>query len=427
MMIRRFDHLIKDRNLRLIAGFLDQGIVSLGSITYLICAAQFLSSTELGKFAIGVATLALTLSVVRAMCGETLLARLEGDSCFEGQAVAMLGLVSILAVIAFVLCLGVTSLWRPASGVFVATAFAVPGILFQDAVRYLLIARRDPKALLASDSAFVLISSTAIVVSAHSWRSGEAVIAAWASVSFVLAVLLLMVYRWIPDVRSAFGWFRDVWQQSSAFAVESILGALVGYTTVVVIAAFSSHAEVAAFRATISVFGVTSVATNFLRSSVLRELAKRDLADGRQANLVQAKMACVLVAAVASAATVLYLMPMSLGQRLLGDTWSVVAGLLMAGAVNRLAASASVVPTVMLRVLGVSWQATKVRIVISIVGLGFGPVGAYLDGAQGALYFESFTYILLAVLLSSLVKETLRHNADLTIPTNEGSGGWLHA
>ena len=415
------------RKLRLIGGFVDQAIMSLGSITYLVCAAQFLSPAELGGFALGLATLALALSVVRAICGEALLVRVAETRDFEAQAGAMLGLVALLALLACCLCLVVALTWRSASAVFVATAFAVPGVLLQDAVRYLLIARRDARALIVSDLVWVGASSATILASASNWQSAGAVLAAWSCAMLTMSVGLLLTFRWSPEVRSALGWLRASRHQSAAFAVESIVGAVVGYATTVVIAATASEADVAAYRATVSVFGITSLAINFLKSSVLSELAHGGIADGKHAALVMRNMAIVLALAVGAATAMLRPMPEAAGQLLLGETWTLVSGLLVAGAVNRLAASASVVPAVMLRVLGVSWQAAKVRIMVGALGLALGPVGAYFGGASGALYADSLSYVVAALLLSLLVKRTLRKGTAAPVQDDARRLGWMRA
>lgn len=403
----------------LIGGLADQAIASLGTLLFLASAARLLTPDEFGRFAFGLATATSIVSVVRAICGETLIVRLRSDEKTGLDTRHMLGAALIISVGVAVFVLMASFLLTGRSGLLQATAIAIPGIVLQDAGRHALIANRRIWWLVGFDTTFVVVTLLAIQLAGRSLHEAGPVLVAWGLSAAAISVSMLAGTGWWPALRGSVGWLRSVWMYSSAYAMEALAGAAVGYSTIVMISAFASDAEVGAFRATVSVYGLTSIASNFLRSTVLREVTLQAESSPEMIIRSQRLMAVFQVIVVIAAAIALLLLPMHVGEFMFGATWSLVATLLAAGAVNRLAASLSVIPSVALRALQVSWTATRLRIIVSLVGLGFGPVGALLAGARGALFAESFSYLLLAGVLQLQVTRALSERRHGTVDTRE--------
>lgn len=391
----------------LFLGFLDQAVISLGSFLILVCAAQGLISAQFGYFALAVATVGLALSIVRAISGEALVAgaRREAASLY---AAPILGLVVVLSVCGSLMCVLMAASWASSSAAYLGAAIVIPGALFQDGVRYVLIYGRESRRLVTFDVVTVAVQCSAVLFASITARSAFACLLAWAIVVSASSALAVARFRIRVSLRAGLAWLKTVWKQSSAYATEAIVGAIVGYTTIVVIALFTSAGAVGAFRTTVAVFGLTSVVVNFVRSTYMRELAGRAQLNGRQVRRTYLLMSLLMFGVIGAVSVLLNCLPSAIGTAFFGDAWSLVAGLIVFGAINRFSSALSVIPTVLLRVAGVTWKATRARIVIAVISLGLGPVGALLAGAGGALLAESISYLLVFLVLSRILGSHLR-------------------
>lgn len=106
--------------------------------------------------------------------------------------------------------------------------------------------------------------------------------------------------------------------------------------------------------------------------------------------------------------------PDGIGRALLQDTWPLVAMILVPGAINRFFAGLSIIPTVLLRVQGVTWKATIIRIIVLTSSVALGPVGALLAGAGGALAAEAASYGLATVALTVLSLKSAQRSKEAT-------------
>ncbi|USC14301.1 hypothetical protein OCS65_07715 [Rhodococcus aetherivorans] len=377
----------------------DQLIASLGTLTFLIVAANFLSPVGLGQFSLGVSSVLLAQSVNRALCGETLLVRRSLHRTVASEIDSCLGLAVIVGGIAGLGSLIAAVVWDGYREVFVAVSVSAIGMILHDTVRYALIAGERLTPLLVADS-LLLVGVSGGMAAAGAFELGpSAMLAVWGCGGFLSAVSVVAYcqYRW--SLRDSLRWCRSAISQSSAFVVEAVLGAGIGYLTLVLIAVFAGDEEVAVFRTALTIFGVTSVAINFLRSSYLRHLQREELRSGAGIRRVSVQMSLIVAAAVFGTAFGLAVVPDWLGARLFGETWFLIGAVIVPAALNRLMAGISSVPTVVLRAMGIAWPATRMRIIVTLVSFGLGPLGAYLYGAPGALYAESISYGLIAAAL----------------------------
>lgn len=401
-------------------GFVDQAISSLTTLLLLVAAAQWLAPSDLGRFAIGVATIAPCVSIIRALCGETLIVkvasvpgRFRERRHIRQEAQKMLGLALILAVVAVIVILLVSVYWTAARNVLLASAAALVGVVLQDAVRHYLLTARKSLLLLAGDLFVLLFAVGGIYYVGSIGYQPPAMILAWGTVAFIAAVTTMCIGKVLPRIFIGYKWLRGNWSNSSAFVMEATLGAIVGYLVVVILAVFSSDTEVAAFRTAVSVFGVTSLVINFLRTAVLRELTPEKLGTRNGILKTCLQMSVLVFATVLATLLVVYFLPVNLGALILGESWQLVVALAGMAAFNRLAAGVSVAPLVVLRVQGVTWKATKIRVTSMVAALVITPVGAYFAGASGALAADALFYVLVAAFLLRLSLTNTEHGRIL--------------
>jgi O-antigen/teichoic acid export membrane protein len=369
-------------------GFLDQAVISLGSLLYIIGAAQSFNAVALGQFSFLLATLLLSTSVIRSFCGENFLISKWENRTSSGRSMLATSVLSSLLLSCVFLV--VSFFWVDQRTSFIAIAICTPVFIYADGLRYFLIGTTQDGRLFFSDALVVILNFLTIYISAAVYGSPIVSLVAWTISTASIATLASICYRIGPAFPSAVRWIRAHWSSGSAFTVEALIGALLGYLIVVILAAVSNVEEVAAFRTTMSIFGLTSLIINFLKTTVLREISRGS--EVRKPMQVSALMTAIAVLAV-------LVVPDSVGSRFFGDAWLLVTPLIAVAAINRFAASLSAIPSVLLRAIGVTWKATVVRIWVGFVALALGPVGALYAGAWGAFAAEAFAYLILTVAL----------------------------
>lgn len=407
---------------RLILGFIDQGIVSANGLLTFVVAAQFLAPVDLGFFSFGLATCLLVVSLCRAICGEPLLVRsvgaYTGRPSIGRDTRSMLGLTVIIALVSAIVCALTGYLSGSSSGPLLAAAIAAPGLVLQDSLRYCFIAQQRTRSLIANDAITLLSGSTSIAVAGFISRDSSLMLAFWGLASLGVGIITLFWTATVPSLRNAFPWLKSTWKSSSAYFTENAMGALAGYTIVVILALFVAPEEVAAFRATLVVYGVANLVIHFMRTQILRELHLDMISSMGGLTRTSGKLVIPVAITISCMLGALMLLPQDLGELLLQDTWLLVAALLLPGALNRFAAGLSIVPTITLRIQGIAWKATIIKMVILAVSLVIGPLGALYAGAAGALLADSIAYALTAILLFALsLREAKRAKAAKDKPS----------
>jgi hypothetical protein len=381
---------------------LDQGLLSLASLSFLIVAAQFGSSQDLGAFVLGLSTAVLVQSLSRAVSGETLLVRSTRADFSRDEVPSSVGL-SLMVAVAIALVCGVLSVVFPEQSAFyLSLGVAQLGLLFQDATRFAALAKGSSAGLLLIDALYAAGATLAIYLAGASHAGSYGMLTALGVTAGSVGILAALIFKIVPRFRPAIRWMRMHWRMNSSFVSEAAVGASLGYSITLILHLFASGPELAAYRSVLSIFGLSSLAINFLRTIVLRDLRESSIrARGvfwRSAGL----MSVLVVLAVGLTYILLTMLPGAVGVDLFGDTWLVMTTLLVATAINRVLAGLSAVPTIFLRVQGVTWRATSVRIIVTVIGFGLGPVGAWIAGAQGALIAEAVLYLILTVALTLL-------------------------
>ncbi|WP_157943960.1 MATE family efflux transporter [Blastococcus atacamensis] len=385
-----------------------QAVASATTLCSLAAAGHALEGSQLGVFALVFSTLLILLSLSRAFTGEALL--LTGDNEFS-QGNAAVGLAAVVGSIVALACLATAAfpLGSSIRGSLLAVAALAPTLLAYDATRYVFIKQNALGKLILADVAMGVGQVSGVYLAAVNTREAAAAILGWAAASAMLTTGILLLAALRPALWQAWPWLLHTFHRSSAFAAEALLGAAVGYATLVALAAWSDTLAVASFRSALTVFGFTSVLAGFMRSVVLADLvSRRDSMTPRQLDRAGVGMAAALFIALGAAFTFLELLPTDVGEALFGSLWPLIAAVLLPAAVNRFASLLSVVPAVLLRAQGATWEVTRRRIFVACGGFALGPVGGAVWGASGALYMEAITYALTALLLWQLSRRIAR-------------------
>lgn len=397
----------------LLVGMADQGVVSLTSILVLASAAQSATAHQLGLFAIGLSSVLASVSVTRTLTGESLLVRVTGhphkfhsDKSIRDEAAKALGLACLIAIATAALIALLAVLWTDARAVLLAATGTTVAVIGQDTVRHVCIARKRITALLFGDLLVMVLSVAMIMFLGQIGGHPHHMLLAWGVACFVGLLSVSLAEGLYLSMKEGIEWLRVIWRSSSAFALEAILGAATGYAIVITLGVLLSPAEVAGYRTTLSVFGLTSVVMNALRTVVMRELTPHRLGSRSGMWRIFCLLSALVFAACMATLVAILAMPTAWGTQAFGQTWPLVVALAPFAALNRLGAGLSVVPLTFLRVQRVTWAATRIRIYVSLLLCFLAPLFASLDGAAGAFSVEAVMYFLVAVLLMRMALRT---------------------
>lgn len=390
---------------RRLLGLLDQGLVSAGTLAVLVAGLGALAPGEQDSLALGLSLVAVVTSITRSLSGDALLA-----SSVHRTTRNVTGMFSLSTLAGLVACAGAglayAALRDPATGLAVAVGVAL--VQLQDSQRYVAVAENRDGWLFGLDLVCVVLQVGLVLVTARTVGSGAWCVVAYGVGAGIAALLGSVRFPVLPAVAPAREWLRASWSLGSAYVAEAAVGAVVGYVTLVVLDLVARDGDVAVFRLAMSLFGVVSVVTNYLRTFVLRGLSERPPASLRDAARPVAAMAGTVTAGVVVTAGVALLLPDGVTGPLFGAAWPTLMTVLGFVVLNRLLAGWSTIPTVLLRVLGVGWDAARLRLAVVVTSLAFGPVGAVVDGVRGAVVADSLTFLLLTVLLGALAARRLR-------------------
>ena len=388
-----------------VAGLGAQVFSSLNSFLIIIISARFLELGVHGHFVFGVALCQIVLSLVRALCGETVVVlSTRGDDTTDDAAFSS---AIVASAVGGVVCLLTAIFWAEYRSALIATAVVGIPVCAMDVLRYCAIAEKRSELLLFSDFLVFVGTTVGLLVVGQVAASPSAFLAVW-GVSCLLVSILLV---WQLDIRpvsfrATLDWLAINFPRSSAFFAEAALGATAGVAILAVMAIVTDSEQVSIFRTALTIMGVTSLINNFMRSTVLRELSPDLLRNKTYVIRVFFGMTAVVTLVIVVFGLCIWLAPNGLTAAIFGANFVAIVPVLLPAIIHRVCASCSTIPTIFLRAQGITWQATRFRFVVVAIGIIVGPFGAYLGGAHGALIGDMITYLTLFVGLSALVMYT---------------------
>ena len=388
-----------------VAGLGAQVFSSLNSFLIIIISARFLELGVHGHFVFGVALCQIVLSLVRALCGETVVVlSTRGDDTTDDAAFSS---AIVASAIGGVVCLLTAIVWAEYRSALIATAFVGIPVCAMDVLRYCAIAEKRSELLLFSDFLVFVGTTVGLLVVGQVAASPSAFLAVWGVRCLLVSILLV----WQLDIRpvsfrATLDWLAINFPRSSAFFAEAALGATAGVAILAVMAIVTDSEQVSIFRTALTIMGVTSLINNFMRSTVLRELSPDLLRNKTYVIRVFFGMTAVVTLVIVVFGLCIWLAPNGLTAAIFGANFVAIVPVLLPAIIHRVCASCSTIPTIFLRAQGITWQATRFRFVVVAIGIIVGPFGAYLGGAHGALIGDMITYLTLFVGLSALVMYT---------------------
>ena len=151
-----------------VAGLGAQVFSSLNSFLIIIISARFLELGVHGHFVFGVALCQIVLSLVRALCGETVVVlSTRGDDTTDDAAFSS---AIVASAVGGVVCLLTAIFWAEYRSALIATAFVGIPVCAMDVLRYCAIAEKRSELLLFSDFLVFVGTTVGLLVVATSLK-----------------------------------------------------------------------------------------------------------------------------------------------------------------------------------------------------------------------------------------------------------------
>lgn len=396
---------------RRVLGHVPMSLVSqaFNSVTNLVLAvlvARASTPSEYGVWAIGYAIYVLALQVQRAVVSTPILLIPVEEQPTVGMRNPVLGASLGAGVIFSLTAVAIIPFVDGSHSVLIVFAALIPLLLIQDAIRHL--AFRDRRGIEAAgvDLLWVVLQLVGFTwLLAAGEATGFAVTLVWAG-SAAASALVWWAWRRVPlTVTATRQFLRDNRSASTKLLVESLLGTGVLQLLPMLLAVTAGLVVAGGMRASQTVFGPITFVIMGITPLMTTAVVGRVAREQRYGHLLWALTGTVAAAAVGGL-VILELVP-GVGRALVGDSWALVAGILLpATIVAGLRGIIAGVPIV-LRAQHRLNETITLRIRTAAPALALPVAGAYLAGLEGAAWGAAAATAVNA--LQSL--RSLRHRA----------------
>jgi hypothetical protein len=368
---------------------IDQMISSLTNAILSFMVARAVDPTTFGGFAVAFTVFTLVIGGARALCTAPLNIRFSDVDPAEQRraAAAATGLSLLIAVVVGLGTVAAGLLLRGSTGeALLVMGLVLPAVIVQDSYRYVFFSRQTPAMAAVNDGVWAVlqIGSVAVLLSAGVSSVGPFVLV-WGVAGAAAVLLALRQSATLPSPRRALGWLReqnDLTRYTFAsWATQQ--GTMQG--ALLVIATIGTVVANGALRGAQILLGPATIISSSALTFAIPEFSRRrrTMTD-RQWVLA----ACGVSAAVALLAlcwgAIFLLMPDSVGEYLLNETWAGTRELLFAAVVGQVLACLTVGPVVMLYAIDRAKATFRIHLVLgTLVFLG-GVGGVLLAGGPGA-------------------------------------------
>lgn len=213
----------------------DQGLSSLSNIAVGIVAARSLSVEQFGTFGLVFTSYILVLGVGRGMISDPLLVRFSAQPTTRVPAgIAVAGAATLYGIVAGLLyaAAGVV-VGGPILGVLVGFGLALPGLVLQDAWRYVAFSQARPQVAFLVDLVWGAgVAIGLIAVATQGALTLASILWVFGGTAGIAALAGMLVFRALPAVRAAVPFVRAHFDLGGRFMTEYLTTVGVTYLTV---------------------------------------------------------------------------------------------------------------------------------------------------------------------------------------------------
>lgn len=362
----------------------DQGVAALTNILVLVVAARLSTVADFARFSAVYLVFTVLLGVSGAYTGQPLvLRRGTGDETRGACRSALAFTLLVSAAIGGALAAVCATLPGDTARALTALGPVLPVVLGQDTARYAFATLQAQHLALVSDLLRLAGVLGALTVQPHG-TSAARLVAVW-GLSALPALLLsaVVLHRRTAGTPVTLRPLMRKGHLGRRFVVEFGVGNATSQLSVLGLGVVGNPLVVGALRGATTLFGPLNVlftsATGFGPPLLGR------LATDRLRVRATAGLAAVLALTAAGWATVLALLPGSVGRHLLGDTWPTAAALLPATGSQYAAMAVGTCGLLALRLLDPR-TTLSIQVVFSLAAVAFLTGGYVLGGVMGAAW-----------------------------------------
>ncbi|MEZ0492486.1 hypothetical protein AB2L28_09585 [Kineococcus sp. TBRC 1896] len=404
----------------------DQLISSANNFLVQIVVAKSVSDGDFGTFAIVFSIFAVAIGFFRALSTSPVAMRFAGadDREFGRVTGSSTGLVlaGSVAVGAGLVATGLLGPFgRVTSDSLVALGVVLPGLLMQDAWRQVLFARLRPAAACVLDGAWgVLQLAAVLVLFLGGVHQVHAYVLAWGGAALVASFVGLAQMRTRPRPVRAIGWLREQSSMTRYLVPEYVLMQSGAQLAVFVVAGVAGTVAAGALRGANMLTVPATILSTGLMSFAVPELARRRArtSQGTWKWAALAISGLVVVTGVVWGSLFL-LLPDSVGQALLGDSWAGTREVLVAIIVGQAGSALSVGPAAVLYANEGAKVTIRLHTVYAVLLITLSTVGALLWGAVGTAWGMAGAFWLTAPWWFVAMRRHLRTPVDQPPPSVE--------
>jgi O-antigen/teichoic acid export membrane protein len=369
-------------------GLADQSLSSLTNFALAVLVARQVSTAGLGAFGLAFTTYTITLGATRALCGETLTVRFSAthhDEWRQGAASAT-GMALVLGTLAGIGCAAASFLFSGTLGPsLLVLGISMPGLIVQDTWRSAFFANLRGSYAFTNDLVWaiaqVALVAAVLVVGA---KSAPAFILAWAGAANVGAVFGIVQAGFLPRPDHARRWLSRHRDLGPRYLIEFVARNAAQSGAMYATAGFAGLAAAGALRGAQVALGPLNIFNMGITSPAIAESVRMARRSPRRMLHAVALLAVFLVVVFVVWGVGMYMLPASVGEKLLKQSWLPAHSVILPYTAVMAASGMLTAATVGLRAMAASKRSMQARLVTGVLSVAGGCVGAATYGAVGA-------------------------------------------
>ena len=401
---------------------IDQGFVSLANFGLGVVVARLVSPTEFGAFGVAFTVYLVVLNVARGFAILPLTIRFGGDPTeFRRGAAEATGVAFAIGVGGSVVCLAIAVLVGGLPEIALAAlAAALPGLLVQDAWRFVLFtSRRGPVAIINDLVATVVMATFIVMVVAFDTVSVFTMVLCWGGGGTAAALVGILQTKIRPEPSRTIRWCREHWDITPQFLGSELTQMGGGVLVLFALGTLVDLAAVGSIRGAQLLLGPAYVLYIGVHLSMIPEAARLtgSLVRFRRIALFSST---ALAVAGAGWGLVLLLLPDSVGRELLADSWPGARSVLLPISLSVIIPLATAGPRIGLRALEEATRSLRASVVQFGLTIAGGVSGALVAGTVGAAWGLALGTCLAGIAWWMEFVQSTRHQAARNSEADDG-------
>ena len=367
----------------------DQGISSFTNFVLGVLIARSTTADQFGAFTLAFSTYIIILNVARASGTQPLVIRFSGVAPDEWRrgAAAATGTMVASGLLGGIICVGLGVVLGPAVGpTFLALGIVLPVLMLQDSWRFVFFAGGRDRAAVLTDSIWAAtLIPILLAVSVLAPGTAQAVLG-WGLSALIAVGAGMWLSRVVPNPRATPSWLHEHRDLVGRYSLEVIIGLTAGQIPIYVVGFTAGLAEAGSIRAAQLLLGPMHVVIQAAALIAVPEGVRIRRRSPHRFPLAIGTFSVGLASVILAWVIFLMLLPATVGQALLGESWTAAQLVLLPLGLALVGQGISGGALVGLRVLADAIRSLRARSIDAAIGVVLSVSGALAAGAVGAAW-----------------------------------------